>query len=98
MPLPDATYQRLKNRGVVVVGINFGEDHALVQAYVDELQRMFPILVDEPGVAARRCGVIGLQTTFFFDAQGILRDRVVGPLTAQSLRAYLDRLSTFDEP
>jgi peroxiredoxin len=98
MPLLDATYRRLAGSGLVVIGINFGEDHTAVQQYVEELKLSFPILVDEAGVAARAYGVVGLPTTFFVDPAGILRDRVVGPLTAESLQGYLDRLAAVDAP
>lgn len=97
MPLLDATYRRLESSGVVVIGINFGEDRTVARQYVDELNLSFPILTDEAGIAARAYGVIGLPTTFFIDSQGILRDRYVGPLTLRSLQDYLDRLSTLDE-
>lgn len=93
MPLLEKTYQRLQGSGVVVIGINMGEAVSPVRQYVDDLHVTFPILLDADQIATAQYKVIGLPTTFFVDAQGIVRASQVGPLDADSLQGYLDRLS-----
>ncbi len=93
MPLLEKTYQRLQNNGLVVIGINMGEAVSPVRQYVDDLHITFPILLDADQTAAAQYKVIGLPTTFFIDAQGIIRASQVGPLDEDSLQSYLDHLS-----
>ncbi len=42
--------------------------------------------VDDPGSLALDFGVTGPPETYFVDAAGIVRQRVVGPLTTESMR------------
>ena len=60
-----------------------------VRAFVKEFQMPFPVLLDEEGAAAKAFGVLGLPTSVFVDAEGIVRGVNVGPLTETTLAAYL---------
>ncbi len=51
----------------------------------------WPDLVDD-GNLALDFGVTGPPETYFVDADGIVRDRVVGPLTTQSMRDGLHEI------
>ncbi len=97
MPLLQATYDRLEMSGVVVIGINVEEEESAVRNFTDELRITFPILLDTDKSVTAQYRVVGLPTTFFIDAQGIIRATHVGALTAQGLQQYLDQLSVADQ-
>jgi len=60
-----------------------------VRAFVKEFQMPFPVLLDEAGAAAEAFGILGLPTSVFVDAEGIVRGVNVGPLTRDTLAASL---------
>jgi thiol-disulfide isomerase/thioredoxin len=94
MPLLDSVHKKYGPRGVTIVGINLDEPLATVKAYIESIGVSYPIWVDPPanesGVDSTRAlytrfGGIGLPTTFFIDANGIIQQRQIGELN----RAFL---------
>ncbi len=74
----EAVYRRLKPRGLEVVAINAGQDRKTVVEFMQKLGVGYPALMDEDSAIARRYGVVGLPTTYFVDAKGIVRAKLVG--------------------
>ena len=73
----EAVYRRLKPRGLEVVAINAGQDRKTVVEFMQKLGVGYPALMDEDSAIARRYGVVGLPTTYFVDAKGIVRAKLV---------------------
>jgi cytochrome c biogenesis protein CcmG/thiol:disulfide interchange protein DsbE len=71
-------YQQLKTQGLEVIAINAGQDRATVLAYMDKLRVSYPALLDERSAIARQFGVVGLPTTYFIDAKGVVRIKLIG--------------------
>ena len=66
---------------LTVLAVNFTPDdtRAAAQSFVEERDLPFPIAFDtSAGDIASRFGVRGLPATFFIDADGVLRSRVLG--------------------
>ncbi len=78
----EAVYQRLKPRGLEVVAINAGQDRKTVVEFMRKLGVGYPALMDEDSAIARRYGVVGLPTTYFVDATGTVRAKLVGEADA----------------
>ena len=74
----EAVYRRLKPRGLEVVAINAGQDRKTVVEFMQKLGVGYPALMDEDSAIAKRYGVVGLPTTYFVDAKGIVRAKLVG--------------------
>ena len=74
----EAVYQRLKPRGLEVIAVNAGQDKATVIAFMQKLGVSYPALMDENSAIAKRYGVVGLPTTYFVDAKGIVRAKLIG--------------------
>jgi peroxiredoxin len=73
MPAIQNTYDKLKDQGFVVLGVNLDEPQITVQSFVKQYNLTFPILYD-PGWAVRdRYAVTKYPTTFFVDAAGKIR-------------------------
>ncbi|MCB0116628.1 MAG: TlpA family protein disulfide reductase [Caldilineaceae bacterium] len=79
MPMLQSTWERYGDN-VTIVGVDLDEDPAVVQAFVDELELTFPILLDDGAVIAERFNVSGLPTTLFIDGEGIIRQIYPGQL------------------
>lgn len=78
----EAVYQRLKPRGLEVVAINAGQDKKTVTGFMSKLGVSYPALLDEDSAIAKRYGVVGLPTTYFVDATGTVRAKLVGEADA----------------
>ena len=90
MPELMAAQERFQAEGLIVVGVNLSHQDARVsvEAFVDEFQPSFPILLDTTGaVAERGYGVMGLPMSFFIDHAGAIRGIYVGALD----RAVVDQ-------
>ena len=70
---------------LTVVGIDLQESSGSVLSFAEELELTFPLALDRNGDVVERYGLIGLPGTFFIDAEGILRARVLGQLSGDLL-------------
>ena len=74
----EVVYQRHKGKGLEVFAINAGQDKPAVAAFIIKLGVTYPVLLDEQSAIAKRYGVVGLPTTYFVDAKGVVRGKVIG--------------------
>jgi peroxiredoxin len=82
-------YRQRRRQGLEVLAVNVGQAPDKVSAFVGKLGISYPALLDEPGDIARRYGVMALPTTYFVDAGGVIRGKVLGEADAASF----DRLA-----
>lgn len=76
-------------QGFVVVGVNYEEDAAPVQAFVRERRLSFPVWLDRRGTAAAKLGVRGLPVSFIIDREGYIRDAWNGQIAREAMLARL---------
>jgi cytochrome c biogenesis protein CcmG/thiol:disulfide interchange protein DsbE len=74
----DRVHQRLKPRGLEILAINAGQDKKTVTAFMQKIGVSYPALMDENSAMAKRYGVVGLPTTYFVDAGGTIRAKLIG--------------------
>ncbi len=74
----EKVYQRNKAKGLQVIAINAGQDRKSVEAFIKKIGVTYPVLLDENAKIAKRYGVVGLPTTYFVDAKGVVRGKVIG--------------------
>ncbi len=92
MPALERAQQQYRDRGLVVLGVDFQEQDAEIQAFLHEVGVTFPSAVDRTGEVTRQWRATGLPTTFLIDRQGIIRDVRVGAFTDAMLDDRLDKL------
>ena len=74
----EQVYQRQRDKGLRIVAINAGQDATTIKSFIAKVGFSYPALLDETSAIARRYGVVGLPTTYFIDAQGVVRGKIVG--------------------
>jgi peroxiredoxin len=74
----EKVYQRHQASGLTILAVNTGQDKKAVDAFMQKLGVSYPALLDEQSAIARSYGVTGLPTTFFVDAGGIVRAKIIG--------------------
>jgi peroxiredoxin len=82
--------------GLVVIAVDLQEDAGTVRTFADEFGMRFPIAIDRTGEVgdAWRIGgpVEGIPSSYFIDADGIVRARIFGPLSEATLDGNLESI------
>jgi peroxiredoxin len=85
MPAMQATYERLREKGFVVLAINELEDDAKVREHIKQHGHTFPVLMDRENKVANQFGVFGLPVSVFIDEKGIVQEYIKGGLLTEQL-------------
>ena len=79
MPSLNALYEKLRGKGLVVLGITSDRKQAPVEQALRRVPVSYPILIETTGkVFIRQYTVIGLPTTVVVDRDGAIAERLVG--------------------
>ncbi len=92
--LPDLVsfYERHKDDGVMVIGINFEDiGREQLRTFVDSFLISYPIWRSEPLPETPLGPIPGLPTTYIVDPKGQTVARQVGPITAKQLEDYINK-------
>ena len=89
MPALETLYVHYNSRGLVIVAINVGQTTSQVKKFVDSLKITYPVLMDTDGKAAGLCGGFGLPRTFILDREGVIRHKIIGEVTEETLKKLL---------
>ena len=93
MPLINELASKGAGGGYSVIGIAVEDSRAAVTEYAREAQLIFPIALDLNSAVKRAYRIFGPPATFFIDPEGVIRDVVIGPLTAARAREAMRRIS-----
>lgn len=92
MPALQAQWKKWQDQGVVILGINTGEDEMTVQNFAKQTGADFPILFDTDNKAVRDYGVVPMPTTFFVDKKGEISSIHEGELNLETLDEQIRQL------
>lgn len=77
---------------VTFLGINQAEGEQLIRDFRDEYGLTYPLLLDPNLTAHNLYSAINLPTTVFIDADGVVREVIVGAVNTAVLQDRLERL------
>jgi len=83
MPAIQASYDKLRDKGFVVLAINELEDVAHVRQHNNLHHYTFPTLMDTDNKVANQFGVYGLPVTVFVDENGVVQEYIKGALLTE---------------
>jgi cytochrome c biogenesis protein CcmG/thiol:disulfide interchange protein DsbE len=86
------TWQRYRDSGVVVLGVDFEDTSAGARDYVHESGLTYPVVEDKDSRTALAYGIRGIPETFVVDRSGKIVDRIIGVVDADRLSGRLDGL------
>jgi len=78
MPSMERARKKLEGQGIVILGVNVGEDDTTVFAFTGRYPVKFPLLLDRDGSVIKKYPVIGLPTTYIIDPRGYVTHRAIG--------------------
>jgi cytochrome c biogenesis protein CcmG, thiol:disulfide interchange protein DsbE len=92
MPLINELASKGVKDGYSVLGIAVEDSRAAVTEFAKESRLVFPIALDLNSTVKRAYRIFGPPATFFIDGQGIIRDIVLGPITAERAREAMKKI------
>ena len=94
MPLINELASKAASEGFSVLGVAVEDGRAAVTEFAKETKLVFPIALDLNSTVKRAYRIFGPPATFFIDGQGIIRDVVLGPITAERVRQAMKKVGT----
>src|SRR5947199_7402558 len=91
MPAMQASYDKLRDQGFVVLAVNELEDTDKVIEHIRTHGHTFLVVMDHDNRVANQYGVVGLPASFLIDRQGIVREHIFGNLLTEQRIAELVR-------
>lgn len=88
MPELIRAYTTYQDRGLVILGLNATDQDRIenVQAFVNEFQIPFPVLLDQEGhVTNDLYNLLGFPMSVFVDRLGVIRHVQLGPMTGEQV-------------
>jgi thiol-disulfide isomerase/thioredoxin len=78
IPSLQALYEKLKQKGFVVVAVDLAEEPSTVRAFVKAHAMTFPVVLDSDGAIGGAYGAQSIPTNFLVDRKGKVLARIVG--------------------
>jgi peroxiredoxin len=98
-PALQAAYQRLADKGLVVLGVNVRANERTgsdgdgdIRRFMERYGVTYPVVLDRDGTAGRAFQVYVLPTSFFIDQSGDIRYARFSTLTAEDVERIVARL------
>ncbi len=94
MPAMERLYQRYKEQGFVILGVNVKDDKKSAISFLKELKITFPNALDPQGEVGLLYGAWGLPVTYLIDPKGTALARAWGPANwdSQGARRLISEL------
>ena len=85
-------WKRYKDRGVVILGVNFQDKEEDARAFMKRFNKVYPNGPDVDGKLTLDYGVYGVPETFFVDQQGIIAHKHIGEIQMKTITEQIERL------
>lgn len=85
-------YQQYREQGLAVLALNVMQEPAVAEKFVKNLGISYEILLDREGEVMRNYRVMGLPVTYIIDRKGLVRSRIIGESTPETLRQVISAL------
>ncbi|MFN8496227.1 MAG: TlpA disulfide reductase family protein [Anaerolineae bacterium] len=92
MPLLSKAVEQHQDKGLVVLAVNQMEPASVVKPWVDTKKFPFTVVLDATGQIGQSYRVRAYPTTYFVDADGVVKSWQVGSLTQLTLDRHLAKL------
>lgn len=71
--------EKMKNNGVVVLGVSVDSDRNQLEKFIENYHLSFPMGCDPERILAARFGTFQFPETYIFDRRGRLAEKIIGP-------------------
>ena len=88
----DQIWQRYRDSGVVLLGVNFEDTSDGARDYMHQSGLTYPVVEDKDSKTALAYGIRGIPETFLIDRTGRIVDRIIGRVDADRLASGVEPL------
>jgi peroxiredoxin len=94
MPEIVRAYEAHSDTGFTVLAVNLTDQDALedVQAFVEEFNMTFPVLLDTRGEVSRLYGLLGLPMSIFMDREGRIARIYIGLMSGEQIDEFVGEI------
>ena len=92
MPAMESLYTRYAKRGFTILAVNVGQRKDAVRKFAADLKVSYPVYLDPEAKVAREYEVVGVPKTFILDRNGVIRYKIVGGASRESLNKLVGSL------
>jgi cytochrome c biogenesis protein CcmG, thiol:disulfide interchange protein DsbE len=96
MPLLNEYYLQHKDEGFVILAVNAGETHSLVDEFISQTGFNFPVLLDPDSESLSRMGVFSFPTSILVGRDGTVKKIHVGIITPETMQNEIAPLLELD--
>lgn len=93
-PALEAAYRRYKNRGAILLGVDYLDTEPAALAYLHEYDTTYPVGIDIQQQVARAYRITGVPETFVLDKRGVIRYVAVQRVSETELNGVIEPLLT----
>jgi peroxiredoxin len=95
-PALQAVYSRLREQGLVVIGVNLANQEQngveAIKSFAERYEVSYPIALDQAGEVSRAFRIYPLPTSYFIDQQGNIRYVIVRTTTSNEVEQLFRQL------
>ena len=91
-PSLERAWKAYKDRGLVMVGVNYQDKDEPARRFLAQFGHTFPNAPDPGSRVSVDYGVYGVPETYFIDKKGRVRFKQVGPVSDETLKSQIERL------
>ena len=91
-PSLERAWKTYKDRGLMVVGVNYQDKDEPAKRFLIQFGHTFPNAPDPGSRVSVDYGVYGVPETYFIDKKGRVRFKQVGPVSDETLKRQIERL------
>lgn len=91
-PRLQRVWERFRDQGVVVIGVNIQDQDRPAREFIRQFNQTFPNGMDRTGRISIDFGVYGVPETFVVDQQGVIVGKHVGAVAEEWMIDHIQRL------
>lgn len=92
MPAIEKIYQEYKDKDLVILAINIGENKKTVERFITDNKYNFQVLLDPKGKIAEEYNVSAIPVSYFINENGDIVNRRVGSMKFEEMKNYIQLL------
>jgi len=95
-PRLQRVWERFRDQGVIVIGVNIQDQEAAARRFIERFGQTFPNGMDRSGRISIDYGIYGVPETFIIDQKGIIVGKFVGAVPEEWMINHILRLLQVD--
>lgn len=92
LPRMKQVYDKYKDKGLVIIGIDMQEDPSQIKQFVESNKYDWTFVVDTDGQVTNRYFTAGIPSHVFIDANGVVQAANIGDLQAPAMEELLGKI------